>query len=250
MATLAVTIGIGQEHAFYAEQAALRVRQHLGLETFIIGDQHLAYALHAERLLHQVCSLKFSIFEFIPDQWDRVMYFDADWRPVRDWDVDTIFPDRNAIYAVPDRSHKGVVKRLEEAYGLATGSYFNAGWMILPRSARPLLDDARRRYESFPKRYGDQCVLNQVLAGKVSLAPQAFNVMNLDEWPDPANAMAVHSVFGKWNYKVYNGESADRNWHFPSFADPNETILRNLDYAHTWTTAPDHIVEVYQCAAR
>ncbi len=249
MATLGVTIGIGKKHAFYAEQAARRVRQHLGLETFILSDEHFGYALEAERFQHRVWSLKFSIFEVIPGHWDRVMYFDADWRPVRDWDVDTLFPDRDGIYAAPYRSHKRVVKDLEDAYGLVRGTYFNSGWIVLPRSAKPLLDEARRRYNDLPNRFGDQCILNQVLARKVTPVSQAFNVMVLDEWPDPANAMAVHSVFGKWNYKVYDGESEDRNWNFPTFADSNETILRNLDYAHNWTTAADHIVEVYLYAA-
>lgn len=246
MTTLAVTIGIGEVHAGYAAAAAGWVERYLGLETFVIGDEHLPLALDVERMAERVWSLKFRIFDVIPSHFDRVMYFDCDWRPVRPWDVDALFPDRDAIYAVPDLSYKAITQRLESTYELAPGTYFNSGWMILPRTAASLLEQARREYSTLEKAaFGDQCVLNQVMAGRVTLVSDAFNVLGPFQWPDPAHVMAVHN---KQNYALYRGEQADRQWEFPSYPDPNETILRALDYRHNWFTDAEHIVEVYQVA--
>ena len=76
-----------------------------------------------------------------------------------------------------------------------------------PAVGQIITQESRRRYADLPKRFADQCVLNQVLDGKVTHVPAAFNVMDLKSWPDPASAMAVHSTTGKWNYEVYRGES-------------------------------------------
>ena len=219
-----------------------------GLETFIIDESHLVHALDLESRRERIWSLKLSIFDIVPAHYDRVMYFDNDWRPVRDWNVDLHFPDRSAIYVAPDRNYLDVIRALEIANG-HRGTYFNAGWMIIPRSARSFIEESRRRYADLPKRFADQCVLNQVLDGKVTHVPAAFNVMDLKSWPDPASVMAVHSTTGKWNYEVYRGETEDRDWQVVKYDDPNETILRNLDYSHRWTLDVEHIVELYQVAS-
>jgi hypothetical protein len=249
MATLGVTIGVGEDHQFYAEEAASRVRRHLGLETFIIGDEHLHHALNIPTSYLRPRTLKFAIFDIIPEHWDRVMYFDADWRPVRDWNVDELFPDPDAIYVAPDNSHKEQIQKLEVEYGLPPGAYFNAGWMILPRSSKPLIEEAKRQYPVLPKTFPDQCTFNQVMAGKVTLVSQAFNVIDLTIWPDVANVMGLHTTIGKWNYKVYRGDVPDRDWSVTPYPDPAETIIRNLDYSRPSTASADHLVEVYHSAA-
>jgi hypothetical protein len=244
--TLGVTMGIGVEYSAYAEEAAHRVRQHLDLETFIIDERFLNYALAEKSKRKRVWSIKFSVFDLVPENWHRLMYFDADWRPVRDWNVDELFPDMDRIYVAPDRSHLPIVQRLEVQYGLRPGDYFNSGWMLLPRRSRPLLEEARRKYFELPRRFGDQCVLNQILRDDVTFVPETFNIFKPAVWPDPVNAMAVHTVNSDWNYQVYRGEIADLSWSSQTYPDLNETVLRGLDYSPPETIVANDVVDVAQ----
>ena len=247
--TLAVTIGIGEPYREYAEEAARWVRNHLDLATFIVTDEHLQWALDESSRKRRVWSIKFSLFEIIPAHWERIMYFDADWRPVRDWDVDTLFPDFEQIHVAPDRNHLAVVKSLERAYGLAPGNYFNSGWMLIPRSKSHRLQACKDQYEELPRKFGDQCVLNQVLADEVTHVSSIFNVCTPREWPDPATAMGVHSVNSDWNYQIYRGEIEDRIWNPPDHDDPVETIVRGLDCSGSRTPSVDHLLEIHQVGA-
>lgn len=248
MKTLGVTIGVGEEHRFYAEEAAARVRRHLGIETFILGDEYLELGQPTARAQWKARSLKFAMFDVTSDEWDRIMYFDADWRPVRDWNVDELFPDPDTIYVAPDMNYRAKIIELEGTYGLEPGSYFNSGWMIIPRSKRELFEEARAQYPRLRKFYPDQCTFNQVFRGQVERVSPAFNVMEVERWPDLANVMAVHSPESKWNYRVYKGEERDRDWEVRKRGNAEETIVRNLDYSHPWTPRPDHLVEIMNCA--
>lgn len=248
MTTLAVTIGVGSDHRRYADEAASRVERYLGLETFTITEEHLEHALDLGEFPKRVWSLKFRMFDMIPSHYDRIMYFDNDWRPVREWDVDATFRDRESIYVAPDLPHNHLIRELSAAYGFEPGTYFNAGWMVLPRRAQPMLEAARTQYSGLPEHFGDQCVLNQLWAGKVTYVPAAFNVLDIEEWPDPANVMAVHTAVGDWNYAVYRGEVADRDWDIYPFGTHHETTLFNLDYSHPLTIGREHIIEIYRQA--
>ncbi len=246
--TLGVTIGIGPDYAGYAAETAARVRKHLGLETVILGDEALDRVIDLSSRSRSIWSLKFSLFDLVPNGWERLMYFDADWRPVRDWDVDALFPDMQAIYVAPDLNHRRNIKEMEAAYGLVPGSYFNSGWMLLPARARSLLDEAKRRYPDLPKRLGDQCVLNQVLRNEVTRVSEVYNICEPLIWPDPANAMAVHPVNSDWNFDVYRGIAEDRIWEPVTYPNPNETILRGLVHGPADSIGADHLVEIAQAA--
>jgi 2-polyprenyl-3-methyl-5-hydroxy-6-metoxy-1,4-benzoquinol methylase len=226
MATLAVTIA-GDEARAQAEEAAVRVRRLLGLHTLILDAGQLSDAEGSSPALR--------LFDRIPERWDRVMLFAPDWRPVRAWNPDLLFRDRGAIVAVPARVPAGMTVR-----ALPPGTPFDPGWMLIPRAAGPLLE--RLRMPSLDlESPGFAEALRTVFSGRVTLAPEAFNVRDPDEWPDPANVMAIRQ----------RGETGkdDRRWKVTRYDDPSETMLRNLDYRHRWTFDVEHIVELFRVAS-
>ena len=86
---IAVTIGVGDEFEKFAKWSARKVEKHLGLKTYVLGEQFLQYANSPgwEMDMAQKSScIKFLLFKIFPNA-DRIMYFDADWRPVRDFNI-------------------------------------------------------------------------------------------------------------------------------------------------------------------
>jgi len=137
---VAVTIGIG-EHYAYAQKSAELVRKHLGLETRIITEEHLPFALDLQIFSHKVWTLKYRIWDIFPDL-DFIMYHDCDWRPVRDFDVMDYLPDSNDLYFCLDRNNDHT-QELEGRYGLKPNTYFNAGWFVVGRPMRIKPSDER-----------------------------------------------------------------------------------------------------------
>ena len=128
---IAVTIGVGDEFEKFAKWSARKVEKHLGLKTYVLGEQFLQYANSPgwEMDMAQKSScIKFLLFKIFPNA-DRIMYFDADWRPVRDFNIYDYVPDENNLYFCRDDDPE----KLGEKYGLGKDRYFNAGWFVASR---------------------------------------------------------------------------------------------------------------------
>ncbi len=208
---VAVTIGIG-EHLAYAKKSAALVRKHMGLETRIITDEHLGHALRLKEHSHRIYTLKFSIFDIFPEI-DLVMYHDCDWRPVRNFNLADHLPDFKDVYFCLDRDN-GHTKGLEQQYRLKPSTYFNAGWFVANRKHKPIFDYCKKNYRRYENKWGDQCVLNQVLKNVVTLADKRLNVMDLNTDIKNKDVLGFHSSGSFFvqnpehsNYSFYMGES-------------------------------------------
>lgn len=231
---VAVTIGIG-EHYAYAEKSAELVRKHLGLETRIITDEHLPFALDLPFFNQKVWTLKYKIWDIWPDL-DFVMYHDCDWRPVRDFDIMDFLPDPNDLYFCRDR-HNDHIQGLEQKYGLKPNTYFNAGWFVANRKHKALFDHCYTNYHNYEVVWHDQCVSNQAMKGLVTLADKRLNVMDLYKDYHESEILAFHS---SGNYPFYQGQT-EPDW--------NTTVPERImlwDDSETWATARQHFIEIYE----
>lgn len=231
---VAVTIGIG-EHYAYAQKSAEYVRKHLGLETRIITEEHLGFALDLPTFAHKVWTLKYRIWDIFPDL-DFIMYHDCDWRPVRDFNIMDFLPDPNDLYYCRDR-HNDHIEGLEKKYGLKPNTYFNAGWFVANRNHKALFDYCYSNYHNYEVVWHDQCVSNQVMKGLVTLADKRLNVMDLFGDYHESEIYAFHS---SRNYAFYKGEP-EPDW--------NTTVPERImlwDDSETWATARQHFIEIYE----
>lgn len=237
MKPVAVTIGIG-EHLDYAKKSSEYVRNYLGLETRIITDEHLDYGIPSLGFKHKVFSIKFSIFDIFPDI-ERVMYHDCDWRPVRQFDLMPFIPDPNGLYFVLDRSERTDLQDLERKYGLPPKSYCNAGWFVAHRDHKPAFEYCKDHYFDYANLYGDQCVFNQALHDKITLADKRLNVMDLREIYHESEVLGYHT---SWNYPIYNGLK-DIDW-----VTTAVEYINSWDDSEHWATAKQHFVEIHETA--
>jgi 2-polyprenyl-3-methyl-5-hydroxy-6-metoxy-1,4-benzoquinol methylase len=221
---IAVTIGVGEKYKRYAEKSAEMVRDLLGMETRIISDEHLSYAVEGGEMKDKVYSLKFKIFDIYPDI-DRVMYFDCDWRPVKKFSLQEFTPNESELYFVVDRIENDHVKGLEKRYKLNKGTYFNAGWFVASREHKPLFDFCNDNYWKYDKVWFDQCVMNQVFQNKVTYADRRLNIMNIDG----REALGIHT---SGNYHLYDNMEKISDW----------------DFSHNYITAKMHIEEIHEIA--
>ena len=237
MKPVAVTIGIGT-HLKYAEKSAEYVRKYLGLETRIITDEHLSYCISSIESPKNIHSIKFSIFDIFPDI-ERVMYHDCDWRPVRQFDIMPYIPDPKELYFCLDRYEISHVQDLEKRYGLPPRSYFNSGWFVAHKEHQPILQHCKSNYFDYPSQYGDQCVFNQVIKDKLTLADRRLNVMDLFKVYHESEILGHHS---SGNYYIYDGEY-DLDW--------ESTVVDRInlwDDSELWSTAKQHFVEIHETA--
>lgn len=182
MKIVAVTIGVGGHHQQMAAWAAEKVRTYLGLETRIVDETHLGYALPNVPHPKNIWTLKFSLFDIYPDV-DRIMYFDNDWRPVRAFDLEEYCPNINELYYVRDRVYNAQVRGVAQKYKINPDNYFNAGWFVAHRTHQPLFQKCKEVYHQLPETWGDQCVMNQVLENHVTLLPTKLNTLDFDYLP-------------------------------------------------------------------
>ena len=237
MKPVAVTIGIGK-YLNYAEKSSEYVRNYLGLETRIITDEHLDYGIPSLGFTHKVFSIKFSIFDIFPDI-ERVMYHDCDWRPVRQFDLMPYIPDPKGLYFALDRYENSHVQDLEKRYNLPPRSYFNAGWFVAHKDHQSTLQHCKSHYFEYPNQYGDQCVLNQVIKDKLTLADKRLNVMDLFNIYHESEILGFH---GGTNYPIYEG-ALDFDW--------STTVTERInlwDDSEQWATARQHFVEIHETA--
>ena len=237
MKPVAVTIGIG-EHLDYAKKSSEYVRNYLGLETRIITEEYLDYGIPSLGFTHKVFSIKFSIFDIYPDI-ERVMYHDCDWRPIRKFDLMPYIPDPKGLYFVLDRSEHNHLKDLEQRYGLPPRSYCNAGWFVAHRDHKPTFDYCKSHYFDYDNQYGDQCVFNQVIQDKVTIADRRLNVMDLHKVYHESEVLGFHT---SGNYSIYNG-AEDIDW-----ATTVAERINFWDDSDTWSTAKQHFIEIHETA--
>ena len=170
---IAVTIGVGPEFEKFAAWSAAKVEKHLGLKTYVLGEQYIKYANSpgADSDMAQKSScLKFLLFKIFPNA-DRIMFFDADWRPVRDFNIYDYVPNEDALYFCKDDDPE----KLGERYGLDKDRYFNAGWFVASRKHAHLFEECHNRFDEFETVWFDQCIMNQVFNDKITFANPLLN---------------------------------------------------------------------------
>lgn len=198
MKAIAVTIATG-DYFRYGEKAAYEVSKFMGLETRILSDEHLKWAVKSDSFKDQVCSLKFSIFDIFPDI-DLVMYHDCDWRPVRPFRLSDYIASFDQFLACVDRVEGDHVKGLEKRFNLQEGTYFNAGWFVANRRHADLFRHARDNYFDYENVWFDQCVFNQVLKKQVQLVDKRLNIMDLNGQYKLSEILGYHSGINNYNF--------------------------------------------------
>ena len=200
MNVTAVTIGINEPYLTYARKGCKQIEKLLNIESRIITEDflHLGTGTHEQE---KIWSLKFNIFDIFPDI-ETAMYFDVDWRPLQKFNISDYCPDVDKIYFTTDRSEYWFVQELEKKYGLLPGTYVNAGWFVINRQYKDLLDYCKHNLVFFDRSfYGDQCVINQVFKNRITLADRCLNVLDMNAFPYN-KILGLHN--STENYKFYN----------------------------------------------
>jgi lipopolysaccharide biosynthesis glycosyltransferase len=219
MKTAAVTIGIGTDFSEMSNWTGSFVEKHLGLEVRIIDEKYQNLGFKKNHWLPSITSatVKISIFNIFPDL-ERIVFFDADWRPVRPFNVFEYCPDPEKIYFTIDRNHYSEeVKELEKKYNMSSGTYFNSGFFVVSRSAKKYFDEALENFYDYEEKYFDQCVLNHVLKDKITYADKRLNVQDIKNctifdkstlFPN-SEVLAYHS---NTNWNIMKGYQSDFDW--------------------------------------
>jgi lipopolysaccharide biosynthesis glycosyltransferase len=196
----AVTIGIGDPYFLYAQKACKEVEKFLNIETKIIDEQYLNYCV-GSHYQESIWSLKFSIFDIFSDI-DTVMYFDVDWRPLKKFNILDYCSDPDKIYFTVDRPDLPFIQNLEIQYNLKPGTYVNAGWFVINKKNKTLLNYCRDNLCNINRSfYGDQCVINQVLKDKITLVDKKLNNDDLEKISEE-ETLGLHNK--DLNWKFYN----------------------------------------------
>ena len=117
---VAVTIGVGSFQEL-AQLAARRMAERTGLDTVILGPDHLK-----ESGLESPLFLKFRIFDLV--KAENVLYFDADMVCLEQWDPSAWFGGPSVV-AVRERM-LGLIVAEAANWGIPLPEYFNAGMFI------------------------------------------------------------------------------------------------------------------------
>jgi len=194
----AVTIGFGEPYFSYAKKACKEVNKFLDIETKIITEEYLNYCV-GDHQQEKIWSLKYSIFDIFPEI-DTLMYFDVDWRPTKKFNILDYCPDKDKIYFTQDVSDFYFIQDLEKKYGLEPGTYVNAGWFVINKKNKDLLNYCRDNFYTFERSfYGDQCVINQVFKNKITIVDKKLNNKN---------------IVNEFNEETLGLHDKDLNWKF------------------------------------
>lgn len=230
MKTIGVTIGIDvgpfnenteewykTAYSRLAKWSCGFVERNLGLETRIIGEEYV----HLGVGRFPPTTLKLDVFNIFPDV-DRVVFFDADWRPVRKFNVFDYCPDPEQLYFTLDRQPLSGVLALEDRYGLPRNRYFNTGFFVASRKHHELFQRAKRNYNNYHEEFWDQCVMNQDFNPEVTIADKRLNVKDIKEnfkhniqtHPDTPiwkkrNILGYHHMMNHW---IMEGWIPDFDW--------------------------------------
>lgn len=222
---IAVTIGVGNDWYDFAKWAAGYVERNLGLKTYIIGEEFLKYSFspNVEDMSQRSSCIKFLLFDIFPGV-DRIMFFDADWRPVRKFNILDYVPDEEKLYFCQDKDEDNLGLK----YGLPPNRYFNAGWFVASRKHSHLFKKCYETYNKYDTVWFDQCIMNQVFNKEVTLVEPKLNV-KLDlsakggwaSYSDLENDWNSYCDFSKGeilgfhhgcNYEIYKKKYEDFIW--------------------------------------
>lgn len=187
-----VTIGIGEKFAALAAENASAVRKFYRVDDVLIltAQDVAAYCPPRRRFEddgRHICFLKFCIP--LLSTADRWLYFDADYRPIREPDAETLsrLHDDPRLLTVRDWWERPPYP----------WPYYNAGFYVANCDRHEFLFDwCRANYWSVAETFGDQCVWNRgiyELGIEVCELPRAFNVGRAGQCAEP---IAVH---GYWS---------------------------------------------------
>lgn len=211
---VAITIGVGEEHNFYAHEAARRMRKYTGLDTYILDDNHMKeYGSHpvfklADPKKCECHYIKFFIWDILPNEND-ILYFDCDYCALREFQPDLYLDyglwasPTNALLTVRDRTSELQPHKQNIATVL---HYFNAGFFIARRDRHQGLAELCKKY---PNRDGiqwnDQCIWNQTVVNnktKISYLPRIFNFLDTGQPLLDSNPYAIHSSANYDHYRA------------------------------------------------
>jgi len=215
MKTAAVTIGMGKDFYEMATWTGGLVEELLGLEVRILDDRyhHLGVKEKDHDFMQKASTVKFSVFDIYPDL-ERVVFFDADWRPVRRFNIFDYCPDPDKMYVTVEKPYSEELKYLETFLELQPETYFNGGFFVVSRNFKKYFEVAKRDFGNYKEKYFDQCILNQVLKGKVTYADSRLNVKVLKNY-DPNALFNNSEILGYHhgnNYHILKGWLPEYDW--------------------------------------
>lgn len=236
---IAVTIAYGDRYVKLARTAARRMTRMSGLETHVLGEEHLDRVAqefpryHDLSHAHRIYLLKFWLFDFFPDE-DRIVYFDLDWSPIRSFPVSEL--TQGDFCAVLDRT--SVLLRQQDRYASDCGNYFNAGMFSVSRgNGSGFLEHCRVNYDQCPViQWGDQCVMNYFAESfqmDLRLLPRIWNVMDHHGMWKDCDIIGVHS---KYNFDLFEHRvMLDPD---PEYFWDTAAMAEEARYPHTLDGAP------------
>lgn len=200
---IGVTIGIGEDYLFNANEAAKRFTRYTGLNTVVMTEQHLEDVMHynifkaARNFSDKIFFLKFFLFNFFSDD---VVYFDADYCVVDHWNPMNVFDGR--FTAVRDRTH-GLFER--DVICCDIQKYFNAGFFIASyKHHRRFFDRCVKVGADVPFKFGDQCILNKVAQDSslpVKYLDKRYNCLDYAGAMVDSDVKSIHNGFIYSHYK-------------------------------------------------
>lgn len=187
----------------FAEWACDRVEENLGLDRpVILSNEVLHLGINSTPFDH-ITSIKLLLFKLFPKA-DRIFFFDCDWRPVRKFNLFDYLPKEEGLYFTIDRQ---MCEELKIQYGMKN-PYFNTGFFIADRSYEYLFDIAFKNYTRYKRRFGEQCVMNQVFDGHITYLDPRLNVKDYESYR-PSEILGYHS--GN-NYEIFKRNYEEFNW--------------------------------------
>ena len=202
MSLTGVTIGIGEQYRFYAEEASKRFTNFTGLPVVILDEKHLESVIDepiiqkGNTIAEKSYYLKFFAPEFVDDD---ICYFDCDYCVVDYWKPDKIFDGR--FTAVRDRTRYLFDNDIVHCDIMR---YVNAGFYILPKSMKSFFERCRKLGPEAHTKFFDQCVLNILLQldnVPVKYLDRRYNCMNFDGVLKDFDLKAIHNSSNYHHYK-------------------------------------------------
>jgi len=181
---VAVTIGVGDRSLRMAERAGESICRRTGLPVIVLREsidgRHPSYT-------------RLWLWDLIGDEWDAVLYFDADTYCCRPWDPTAL--ELGPFHAVLDFASVQVDRECR-AYGLDAARYFNAGVFVAARALRPVFELAQRIVASpdYRSPYWEQSALNAAVQRsgvELRLLPREYNAI-CRPGRVPENAVILH----------------------------------------------------------
>lgn len=174
-----------------------------GITPHVLEDGLLKHGIKNPYYFNIVTSIKFLLFDIFPDA-DRIIYFDADLRFVRKFNLWDYIPNESGVYVVKARDKTQYLKAKYEL----KNDYFNNGFFVVDREYAALLKYCHMHFNDFEGVWYDQCVMNQVFDGFATFIDDRLNQRDLGKYPN-SEILGYHN--GE-NYQIYLGNKKDHDW--------------------------------------